>query len=91
MKHLSIKLSLTMLLFALCSGAWAQQILQPTDNCRDHAASDIATFVDAVLEQEVREALSFGPQDALSCGQVAQLTTLRASGGGCKENGFWVA
>jgi hypothetical protein len=31
MKHLPIKLSLTALSLVLCSGAWAQQVLQPTD------------------------------------------------------------
>ena len=86
MKHLSIRLSLTALSLVLCSGAWAQRVLQPTDNCRDHAASDIVTFADAVLEEEVREALSLGPQDALSCGQAAQLTTLSASGSGAKRS-----
>ena len=66
MKHLSNKLSLTALSLVLCSGAWAQQVLQPTDNCRDHSASDIVTFADAVLEKEVREALSLGPFHDLS-------------------------
>ena len=86
MKHLPIRLSLTALSLVLCSGAWAQQVLQPTDNCRDHAASDIVTFADAVLEEEVREALSLGPQDILSCGQAAQLTTLDASGSGARRS-----
>ncbi|MBL4571726.1 MAG: hypothetical protein JKY86_01460 [Gammaproteobacteria bacterium] len=80
MKHLLIRLSVTALTLALCSGTWAQQVLQPTDNCRDYSASDIVTFADAILEIEVREALSLAPQDALSCGQAALLTTLDASG-----------
>ena len=86
MKHLSNKLSLTALSLVLCSGAWAQQVLQPTDNCRDHSASDIVTFADAVLENEVRAALSLGPQDTLSCGQAAQLTTLDASAAGARRS-----
>lgn len=86
MKHLPIRLSLTALTLVLCSGTWAQQTLLPTDNCRDHAASDIVTFADAVLESEVREALSLGPNDILSCGQAAQLTTLRAPGGGARRS-----
>ena len=86
MKHLSKQMSLIALSLVFCSGAWAQQVLQPTDNCRDHAASDIVTFADAVLEEEVREALSLGPKDALSCGEAAQLTTLRASGAGARRS-----
>ena len=86
MKHLPIKLSLTALSLVLCSGAWAPQVLLPSDNCRDHSASAIVTFADAVLEKEVREALSLGPQDALSCGQATQLTTLSASGGGARRS-----
>ena len=86
MKHLPIKLSLTALSLVLCSGAWAQQVLLPSDNCRDHSASAIVTFADAVLEKEVHEALSLGPQDALSCGQATQLTTLSASGGGARRS-----
>ena len=86
MKHVPIRLSFTALSLFLCSGAWAQQVLQPTDNCRDHAASDIVTFADAVLEEKVREALSLGPQDALSCGEAAQLTTLRSSGAGARRS-----
>lgn len=86
MKHFFRKFSWTALSLALCSGAWAQQVLQPTENCRDHAASDIVTFADTVLEIAVREALSLGTQDALTCGQAAQLTTLRASGGGARRS-----
>ena len=86
MKYLPIKLSLTALSLVLCSGAWGQQVLRPTDNCRDHSASDIVTFADAVLEMEVREALSLAPQDALNCGQVAKLTTLDASGTGARRS-----
>ena len=86
MKHLYKKLSLAALSLVLCSGTWAQQVLQPTDNCRDHSASDIVTFADAVLENEVRGALSLGPQDDLSCGQAAQLTTLSTGGGGARRS-----
>ena len=86
MKHLSKQMSLIALSLVLCSGAWAQQVLQPTDNCRDYSAADIVTFADAVLEEEVREALSLGPQDALSCGEAAQLTTLRSSGAGARRS-----
>ena len=86
MKHFLIKLSLTALSLVICPAAWAQETLEATDNCRDHAASDIVTFADAVLELEVRKALSLGPQDNLSCGQAAQLTTLRSSGGGARRS-----
>ena len=65
MKHFSKVVPVTALSLLLCAGAWAQQTLQPTDYCSDNAGSDIVTFADAVLEDEVREALSLGPQDAL--------------------------
>ncbi|MBT3858409.1 MAG: hypothetical protein HOF74_01130 [Gammaproteobacteria bacterium] len=86
MKILVKYLPLTALSFVLCSGAWAQQVLQPTDNCRDYSASDIVSFADAVLEQGVREALSLGPQDALTCDLATQLTTLRSAGGGARRS-----
>lgn len=86
MKNLTIRLSLTALSLVLCSGAPAQQVLQPSDNCRDHSASSIVTFADTVLEREVHEALSLGPQDSLSCYQAAQLTTLNASGAGARRS-----
>lgn len=86
MKHLLIRLYLTALGLVLCSDAWAQQVLQPADNCRDHAASAIVSFADPVLEQKVREALSLGLQEALSCSKAAQLTTLRDSGGGARRS-----
>ena len=57
MKSLPLRFALTALSLVLCSGVWAQQDLNPTDNCKDHASTDIVTFADAVLEQEVREAL----------------------------------
>ncbi|MCG8416114.1 MAG: hypothetical protein MI746_18000 [Pseudomonadales bacterium] len=70
----------------LGSGAWAQQVLQTTENCRDFTTSDIVSFADPVLEQEVREALSLEPQDPLTCGKVAMLTTLDASGAGARRS-----
>ena len=86
MKHLPLRISVIVLTLALCAGASAQQVLQPTDNCRDHSASDIVSFADAVLEMQVHEALSLGPQDNLSCSQAAQLKTLRAPGGGARRS-----
>ena len=86
MKHHLIKFSLSAILLFDNSAAWAQQVLQPTDHCRDHVASDIVTFADAVLENEVRAALSLGPQDALTCQQAARLTTLDASGAGARRS-----
>lgn len=86
MKHFPLKWSITALWLVLCSGAWAQQVLQTTDNCRDYAASAIVTFADAVLEKEVRDALSLGPQDILTCGKASQLTTLDASGAGARRS-----
>lgn len=86
MKHLPLRISAIALTLALCAGASAQQVLQTTDNCRDHSASAIVSFADAVLEMEVRQALSLAAQDTLSCGQAAQLTTLDASGVGARRS-----
>lgn len=86
MNQLFKTFSLAAAALALCSGAWAQQVLQPTDNCRDFSSTDIVTFADEVLEQAVREALSLGPQDALTCSLASQLTTLRSAGGGARRS-----
>jgi len=86
MNHLSEKLTLLVLSLALGSGTCAQQILQPTDHCRDYTVSDIVTFADPVLENAVRAALSLGPAEALSCGRAAQLTRLDASGPGARRS-----
>jgi len=86
MKHQFRKLILIVLSVALCSGAWAQKILKPTDHCRDHSASDIVTFADPVLENEVRAALSLGPTEALSCLRAGQLAQLDASGPGARRS-----
>jgi len=86
MKSISHRLLLAALALLPCSGTWAQQILQPTDSCRDYTAAAIVTFADAILDKEVREALSLGPEDALTCRQAAQLTTLDASGAGARRS-----
>ena len=86
MKHFFKQTSLLALSLVLSSGAWAQRLLQPSESCRDHSASSIVSFADAVLEKEVREALSIGPQDALTCALAAQLTTLDASGVGARRS-----
>ena len=81
MKQLLIGLSLSSFLLVFNpEAAQAQQILQPADDCRDYAASAIVTFADAILEGMVREALSIGPQDELSCALAAQLTVLSVPG-----------
>ena len=59
----------------------AQQILEPDEPCSNNPQA-IASFADAVLEEAVREALSIGTQDALTCSLVAGLTALSASGPG---------
>ena len=86
MKHFSKVVPVTALSLLLCAGAWAQQTLQPTDHCSDNAGSDIVTFADAVLEDEVHKALSLGPQDALTCDLAVQLTNLDASGSGARRS-----
>ncbi len=59
----------------------AQQILEPDELCSNNPQA-IASFADAVLEEAVREALSIGTQDALTCSLVTGLTALDASGPG---------
>ena len=86
MNYLPRKLSVTALSFALCSGVWAQQVLQPAETCRDNSASDIVTFADSVLEGKVREALSIGPHEPLTCEVAGQLTKLDASGAGARRS-----
>jgi len=86
MKPIIKKIILTTMLLAHCSGAWAQQILEPTDNCRNHSGSDIATFANEVLENEVRKALSIDLQTPLTCDLAASLTTLEASGPGARRS-----
>ena len=70
----------------ISSYAYPQQVLHPTDNCRDYSPSDIVSFADTVLEEEVREALSIGPQELLTCARAAELTSLDASGPGARRS-----
>lgn len=86
MKQLSTRLFFAALSLMLCSGAWGQQLLQPTDHCRDYSASAIVSFADEVLEGEVHKALSLGPEESLNCGKAAQLTLLEASGVGARRS-----
>lgn len=72
--------------FVCIGNVSAQQTLLPTDRCRDHSSSDIVTFADAVLEQVVREALSLGSGELLTCAQAAQLKSLDASGAGARRS-----
>ena len=78
--------ALTALLCLVGSTAWAQQILKPADFCSDHSAADIVSFADSILEHEVREALSLGPQEDLTCALAASLTNLDASGAGARRS-----
>ena len=45
------KLYFIVVFFALNSEIVAQQILLPSDNCKDHDSSDIVSFADSVLEE----------------------------------------
>ena len=82
MKHLAGKATLILLSLLLCSGAQAQQMVRPSDHCQDPSSYDIVTFADPVLENAVRDALSHGPTESLSCSRAAQLTRLDATGPG---------
>ncbi|MED5411746.1 MAG: leucine-rich repeat domain-containing protein, partial [Pseudomonadota bacterium] len=70
------QLVLGALLFVLVPAVKAQQVLQPTDNCRDFSSSDIATFADPNFEEVVRDALSLNRQADLTCGLLGDLTQL---------------
>jgi len=82
--HARIFLLTVTLIFTAQVGA--QQRLLPSDNCRDHAADAHVTFADSVLAQEVRDALSLGPDDLLTCELASQLTMLDASGAGARRS-----
>ncbi len=86
MKPIIRRILLSAVALAFCSGAWGQQVLLPGEHCQNHAASDIVSFADAVLESRVREALSIGEQDALTCELAAGLTALEASGPGSRRS-----
>ncbi len=62
--------------------AQARRVLQPSELCSDHSDASIATFEDADLEAAVRRALSVSAQEDLTCGLLAGLTGLAASGAG---------
>lgn len=57
-------------------------VLQPSALCSAHGPTAIATFEDVNLEVAIRVALGVGGQGDLTCGQVAGLTSLQASGRG---------
>lgn len=59
----------------------AQQQLAPDDFC-GNKSEGIISFADPVLESVVRDALSIGPTEALTCGLASGLTELNASGPG---------
>lgn len=71
------------LVFAAGSGCFrdlAGPDFQPF--CAVEPSSSIVTFEDAILEAEIRDDLSVGPQDALTCGLLETLTTLTAASAG---------
>jgi hypothetical protein len=72
--------------FALNSEIVAQQILLPSDSCKDHDSSDIVSFADSVLEGEVKKALSIPLQGSLTCNLAATLKQLDASGAGARRS-----
>ena len=55
-------------------------VLQPNELCSDHPEGAIATFEDIDLEVAVRNALSVGAGEPLTCGLMSGLTVLGASG-----------
>ncbi len=59
--------------------------LAPSELCSDHSDAAIATFEDAILEAQIREALSVGAQEDLTCGLVSGLTELDASFAGIES------
>lgn len=61
--------------------SYAQEKLAPHELCSTNPQA-IASFADAVLEAAVRDALSIGAGDALTCELVTGLTALSASGPG---------
>lgn len=86
MQRFSLNLSFVLLLVLASTTTSAQQTLNPSDNCRDYSSADIVTFADSVLEQVVRDALSLGPQDALTCSRASQLSSLSSPGAGARRS-----
>ena len=85
--HSALKsLSFIVVFFALNSEIVAQQILLPSDSCKDHDSSDIVSFADSVLEGEVKKALSIPLQGPLTCNLAATLKQLDASGAGARRS-----
>ena len=66
MKYVLKYLYLNVVSLVLSSGVWAQQVLLPAQSCQNHAGSDIVSFADSVLEDEVRKALSIPQQETLT-------------------------
>ncbi len=51
-------------------------VLEPSKLCSDHTDAAIATFEDDSLEVAVREALSVGAQEPLTCGLISGVRAL---------------
>ena len=81
-----ISLYFIVVFFSLNSEIVAQQILLPSDSCKDHDSSDIVSFADSVLEGEVKKALSIPLQGPLTCNLAATLKQLDASGAGARRS-----
>lgn len=86
MQKSSRRLIVAVLALGFSATSWAQQVLLPTDHCQNFAATDVVSFADEVLAQEVRDALSLSADEALTCAAVAQLTSLDASGTGARRS-----
>ena len=54
----------------------------PEESCADHDSDAVVAFGDASLESAIRGALSFGPEQRLTCDLMTIVSTLDASGAG---------
>ncbi len=78
MKSVGVASVLLLTLVFASPSAGEAQVLRPNELCSDYSGAAIATFDDANLAAAVRDALSVGAQDDLTCGLVSALTDLEA-------------
>lgn len=75
----SIPLVASLLLFSVGCSDSTGPVLLPTELCAGQSDAAVATFADPNLEAAVKNALSLGAQDPLTCRLASTLTSLEAN------------
>ena len=78
-------LALTLLLASAASGHAQDRTLRSDESCSGRAAATVVTFADPRLERAVRAALPTGSDGDPTCGLLASLTSLSATGAGIES------